>query len=528
LVDYIVVGGGSSGCAVAGRLSEDTERTVALFEQGPRDTNVFIHLPATCYKTARGPLLTRYALEPLEYRKKPVTTMVQACVLGGGSSINGMIYIRGCPEDYDRWASEGNVGWSYRDVLPYFKRAEDNDEFCNDVHGTGGPLGVSRQRYTRPLTHTWLRACQEAGIPYNNDFNSGTQAGCGLYQVTIRDGRRCSTAVAYLNRAARRPNLTVRTGVRVLRIVIEKGRATGIEYVKAGRTTLLRAEREVVLCAGAIGSPHLLLLSGIGPADQLKEKGVPVVHDLKGVGRNLQDHVLISLVHQLTGPYSYDKYKKLHWQILAGLQYAFFRRGPVTSNICEGGAFWWGNHSDPLPDLQLHFLPGAGVEEGVYSVPTGNGSTLNICQTRPKSRGFVALRSNDPFKPPVVSPNYLSESYDVDRLMEATKLGQHIMSQPALRPFIQSEILPGLALTSQRDYRAFVYENAQGALHPTGTCKMGIGEWSVVDPSLRVHGIDGLRVADTSIMPSLVSGNTNAPAIMLGERAAEILRGNRI
>ena len=257
------------------------------------------------------------------------------------------------------------------------------------------------------MTYSWLRACQEAGIPYNNDFNSGTQAGCGLYQVTIRDGRRCSTAVAYLNRAATRPNLTVRTGVRVLRIVIEKGRAVGIEYVKAGRATQLRAEREVVLCAGAIGSPHLLLLSGIGPADQLNEKRVPVVHDLKGVGRNLQDHVLVSLVHQLTGPYSYDKYKKLHWQILAGLQYALFRRGPVASNICEGGAFWWGNCSDPLPDLQLHFIPGAGNEEGVYSVPNGNGSTLNICQTRPKSRGFVALRSNDPSEPPVVSPNYI-------------------------------------------------------------------------------------------------------------------------
>jgi choline dehydrogenase len=528
LVDYIVVGGGSAGCAVAGRLSENAATTVALFEAGPPDTNVFIHLPATYYKTAKGPLLTRYALEPLKHQKKPSMTMVQARVLGGGSSVNGMIYIRGCPEDYDLWSSDGCPGWSYRDVLPYFKRAEDNDEFSNEVHGTGGPLSVSRQRYTHPLTKSWLQACQEAGIPSNADFNSGTQAGCGLYQVTIKRGRRCSAAVAYLNPAVRRSNLVVRTGHQVTRIVVEKGRAIGVEYLKDGRKALLRADREIVVCSGAIGSPHLLLLSGIGPADQLRSKGVPVVRDLKGVGFNLQDHVDIYLIHQLTGPYSYDKYKKLRWQVWAGLQYATLRRGPVTSNICEGGAFWWGNRADPLPDLQLHFLPGAGIEEGVESVPGGNGSTLNICQTRPKSRGFVALRSNDPSQPPLVSPNYLSETYDLDRLVEATKLGQHIMSQPAMRPFIQTEILPGRTLRSNSDYRMFVYETAQGALHPTGTCKMGTDEWAVVDPSLRVRGIDGLRVADTSIMPHLISGNTNAPAIMVGERAADFLKGNRI
>ncbi len=528
MVDYIVVGGGSAGCAVAGRLSEDPACSVVLFEAGPRDTNLFIHLPATYYKTAKGPLLTRYVLEPLKHQKKPVMTMVQARVLGGGSSVNAMVYIRGCPEDYDRWASEGAPGWSYREVLPYFKRAEDNNQFSNDVHGTGGPLGVSSQRYTHSLTRSWLRACQEAGIPYNPDFNSGKQAGCGLYQVTIRNGRRCSAATAYLKPAARRPNLTVRTGHQVTRILIEKGRTVGIEYIENGRKTQMRADREVIVCAGAIGSPHLLLLSGIGPADQLKRNGVPVIQDLKGVGNNLQDHVDIYLIYQLTGQCSYDKYKKLPWQISAGLQYALFRRGPATSNICEGGAFWWGNRADPLPDLQLHFLPGAGIEEGVDTVPGGNGCTLNICQTRPKSRGFVALRSNDASQPPLVSPNYLSDPYDLDRLVEATKLGQNIMGQSALRQFIQAEILPGRDLRSKDDYQKFVYENAQGALHPSGTCKMGTDEWAVVDPFLRVRGIDGLRVADTSVMPHLVSGNTNAPAIMIGERAADFIKGNKI
>ena len=528
MVDYIVVGGGSAGCAVAGRLSEDPACSVVLLESGPSDTNFFIHLPATYYKTAKGRLLTRYALEPLKHQKKSTMTMVQAHVLGGGSSVNAMVYIRGCPEDYDLWARDGCPGWSYHEVLPYFKRAEDNNQFSNELHGTGGPLGVSYQRYTHPLTRSWLRACQEAGIPYNADFNSGKQAGCGLYQVTIRNGRRCSAAVAYLKPAAGRPNLIVRTGHQVTAILVENGRAVGVEYIKNGRKTRMQADREIIVCAGAIGSPHLLLLSGIGPADQLKNNGVPVIHDLKGVGRNLQDHVDIYLIHQLTGQYSYDKYKRLPWQIWAGLQYALFRRGPATSNICEGGAFWWGNRADPLPDLQLHFLPGAGIEEGVATVPDGNGCTLNICQTRPKSRGFVALRSNDALQPPLISPNYLSETYDLDRFVEATKLGQHIMSQSVLRRFIQTEILPGRELRSRSDYQKFALENAQGALHPTGTCKMGTDEWAVVDPSLRVHGIDGLRVADTSIMPCLISGNTNAPAIMIGERVADFIKGNTI
>jgi choline dehydrogenase-like flavoprotein len=526
VTDYIIVGGGSAGCAIAGRLSEMPDARVTLFETGPRDRNPYIHMPVTYFKTAKGGLLKRFAVSNGPVELSPMV-MVQGQVLGGGSSVNGMVYIRGCPEDYDGWEALGCPGWGYKDVLPFFKRAEDNSRFSNEVHGTGGPLGVSDQLHTSRLTMAWLQACQEAGLPYNPDFNSGAQAGCGLYQVTIRNGRRCSAAVAYLKPARARPNLTIRTGQRVTRIIIEGGRAVGVEYLERGRKAVLRAEAEVIICSGAIGSPKLLMQSGIGPAEHLDEVGVAVVHDLPGVGENLQDHVDMFLLHELTGPYSYDKYKKFHWQAWAGLQYAMFGNGPVTSNVCEGGAFWWGHKSDKLPDVQFHFLPGAGIETGVDTVPGGNGCTLNMCQTRPRSRGTVRLRSADPAAAPVVTPNYLSDPYDLDCMIEATKLGEDIMRQTALSKYLARNHLPGKKLSTRQEYKEFVLANAQGALHPSGACRMGSDPMSVVDTSLRVHGLTGLRVADTSIMPRLISGNTNAPAIMIGERAASFIRGNK-
>jgi choline dehydrogenase len=527
MVDYIVVGGGSAGCATAGRLSEDAETSVLLLEQGPRDWNPYIHIPVTYFKTAKGNLLSRYPVDAVAGQDNVMPPMVQGHVLGGGSSVNAMVYIRGCPKDYDGWAAAGCQGWSYREVLPFFKRAEDNERFSNEAHGTGGPLGVSDQRYTHPLTKDWLKACQDIGIPYNDDFNSGSQAGCGLYQVTTRKGRRSSASVAYLRPGKGRANLTVKTNMQVLRIIVEHGRAVGVDCTQKGRTVSFRAEREIIVCSGAIASPHLLLRSGIGPATHLREKGVPVVHDLPGVGRNLQDHADVNLLYELTKANSYDKYKKLHWQIWAGLEYGLFRGGPVTSNICEGGVFWYGNKADPLPDIQYHFLPGAGVEAGVDSVPGGNGCSLVIYQTRPRSRGFVELRNSDPMAPPVVNPGYLSDEYDVDCLIEGVKMGQDMMIQPAISRHIRREHLPGKPLRSRAEYEAFVRKEAKGALHPTGACKMGRDAMAVVDPQLRVHGLDGLRVADTSIMPSVPSGNTNAPAIMVGERVADFIRGNR-
>ena len=526
MADYIVVGGGSAGCVVAGRLGEDPKASVLLLEQGGRDWHPYLHVPVTYSKLYQSGVLKRYELEPVAAQGGRTPLMVQANVLGGGSSVNGMVYIRGCPEDYDGWAANGCLGWSYDEVLPFFTRAEDNESLAGPAHGSGGPVGVSDQRYTHPLTKEWLKACQDAGMPYNPDFNSGRQAGCGLYQLTTRGGRRSSTA-GYLRAARRRGNLEVGTGVTVLRILVEHGRAVGVEYLRGGRTMIARAEREVIVCAGGIGSPHLLLRSGIGPADDLRERGLAVVHALPGVGSNLQDHTIVYLLYDLNRTDSFDRYRKLHWQAWAGLQYALFRAGPATSNVIEGGAFWHGQSSDPLPDLQACFFPGVGVEDGMEGVPSGYGCSLAVGQSRPRSRGFVKLRSADPLAPPIVNPRHLADPYDVHCLAEGVRIAQELMRQPAIGRHIRAEHIPGRPLASADEREAFVRENTIGALHPSGGCKMGMDDMAVVDPQLRVHGIEGLRVADTSIMPSIPSGNLNAPAIMVGERAAAFICGNR-
>jgi choline dehydrogenase len=529
IVDYIVVGGGSAGCVIASRLSEDSDTTVLLLEQGPRDWNPYIHIPVTYYKTAKGSLLSRYGIEPLaEGRTAAFPEMVQGRVLGGGSSVNGMVYMRGNPQDYDNWAANGCEGWSYKDVLPYFRKSETNERFAGEAHGTDGPLHVSDQRQTLPLTKAWLKACQNFGAPFNPDFNSGSQIGCGLYQVTMKNGRRDSAATAYLGPARGRPNLTIRTGQRVNRIVFEGTRAIGVEVVENGAPEIIRAEREVIISSGGIGSPHLLLRSGVGPADHLKEVDVPVVHDLPGVGENLHDHVDVFLIYDLKGPHSYDKYKKPQWQVAAAMQYLMFRNGPLTSNIAEGGLCWWGhNKADPVPDLQFHFLCGAGVEAGSDTTPSGNGCTINIGQMRPRSRGRMTLRSAEADVPPILDPRYISDPYDVACLTEGVGVGQEIMESPELRAYVNAVHRPRMRLATREEREAFVRETAQGALHPCGACKMGSDELAVVDPKFRVRGLDGLRVADTSTMPFIPSGNLNGPTIMMGERAADFIRGNK-
>jgi choline dehydrogenase len=524
-VDYIVVGGGSTGCVIAGRLSEDPACEVALIEEGPRDRNPYIHIPGAYYKTAQGPLLKRLPWEPGDGQSRSdQPLMVQASVLGGGSSVNAMIYIRGNPADYAAWETQGATGWGYDNVLPYFRRAESNNRFAGPAHGTDGPLKVSDIDSIHPLTRAWLLACQEQGLPLNPDFNSGDQAGAGLYQITARGRRRSSAAVAYIQPALRRPNLHLATGARVTRVLVEHGRAVGVEFLRRGKLETLRARHEVILSAGALATPKLLMLSGIGPAAHLAEHGIEVLQDLPGVGQNLQDHIEISLIYQLNGPHSYDRYKKLHWKALAGLQYLMFGSGPATSNLIEGGAFWWGDRTEALPDCQFFLVCGAGIEEGVDSVPGGNGCTVNLGQIRPRSRGEVRLASADPAAFPYIRPNYFGDVRDLEAITDATLLAMDIMERPAIRRYIERRYIPEDRVLTRSEVRQFCQTEAHAALHPAGTCRMGQDEMAVVAPDLKVRGMEGLRVADASIMPQLISGNPNAVCIMIGERAADLIR----
>jgi len=523
---YVIIGGGTTGCILAAKLSEDPAVQVVLLEEGPADSNPYIRFPGTYYKTCQGPLLKRYPWDsPAEFDRAPGDTMIQASVLGGGSSINGMVYARGNPGDYDDWVRSGATGWGYADVLPYYRRSEDNSDFCNEQHGIGGPLGVSFNNHVHPLTRKWLQACQQAGFAFNPDFNSGSPDGCGYYQVAAKNGLRVSSVSAYLRPAMHRQNLKVITGARVSRILIEGGRAIGVQYSVGRELLTLKADREVIVSAGAINSPKLLMVSGIGPADALGALGIQVHADVPGVGENLQDHLEMSQIYQLKDVHSYDRYKKAHWKAWAALQYLVARSGPIASNLIEGGLFARGSQIDQMPDLQYFFLVGAGIEEGTDSVPGGTGCTLNFEHVRPRSRGSVTLRSADPTHLPRIAPNYMTDPYDLERLVEGYLIGQDIMSQPAFSAYVAAQHYPGRTFVDRTELGAFLRKNARAALHPVGTCKMGTDFMSVVDPQLRVRGIENLRVADASIMPNIVSGNTNAACTMIGERAADIIRG---
>jgi choline dehydrogenase-like flavoprotein len=526
--DYIIVGGGSAGCVMAARLSEMSDARVLLLEAGPRDLNPYIHMPVGFFKMTSGNLIWGYETTPLKHANNRVAVYPQARVLGGGSSINAEIYTRGCPEDYDSWANDmGCAGWSWKDLKPYFIKSEGNTRLSGPDHGTDGPLAVSDLRSPSPLSEAYVQGCMDIGMPRNNDFNSGKQAGAGFYQTTTKNGRRCSAAVGYLRPALKRKNLTMRTGVMVKQIVIEKGRATGVDIVENGAVMRLTAEKEVILTAGAIGSPKMLMLSGIGPSAHLKSVGVDVRHDLPGVGQNFHDHFSTDVIWQLNGPHSYDKYKKPHWAALAGLQYVLFRNGPVSSNIVEAGAFWWGDRAEKTPDLQFHFLAGAGVEEGVGTVPGGNGATCNSYHTRPRSRGSVTLRSNRIEDAPLIDPNSFAEPYDLERHIDGIKVTQEVGHSKSFAKYVEREHFPGADCKTKQDYINCARTNARSSYHPVGTCKIGVDDMAVVDLSCRVHGVDGLRICDSSIMPHVVSSNTNAPTIAIAEKAADMIRGNR-
>ena len=522
--DYIIVGAGSSGSVLAHRLTEDPDVSVLVLEAGGDDKSFLFHWPAGFAKMTKGIASWGWSTVPQKALNDRVLWYTQAKVVGGGSTINAQVYTRGNAKDYDAWAEEGCEGWSYREILPYFKRAEGNERFNDDFHGTQGPLGVSVPRGALPICEAFIRAAQQFGIPYNPDFNGKQQAGTGYFQLTQRDVRRSSAASAFLRPAMTRPNLTVRLNQLVRRVVIEGGRAIGVEVDADGAARTLRANREVLVTSGAIGSPRLLLLSGIGPADHLASVGVDVLHDLPGVGENLHDHLDLCVLAECSGRYSYDGMDRFPRSAIAALQYKLFKSGPVTSSLFETGAFWYADETSPLPDTQFHFGQGSGIEKGIVTIEKG-GVTLNTAYMRPRSRGTVRLVSANPADAPLIDPNYWSDPHDKEMSLRGLEIAREILSQPAMAPFLRREALPGPDVASRDDLFDYACRLAKTQHHPVGTCKMGHGDMAVVDPELRVRGIEGLRVCDSSVMPTINSSNTNAPTIMIGEKASDLVRG---
>lgn len=527
MTDFIIVGGGAAGCVLANRLSEDPTNSVLLLEAGGKDWHPLIHMPAGFAKMTRGIASWGWSTVPQRHMKDRIFWYTQAKVIGGGSSINAQIYTRGNARDYDAWASEeGCGGWSYREVLPYFKRAENNQRYANDYHSYGGPLGVSNPIAPLPICEAYFRAAQEMGIPFNPDFNGATQEGVGYYQLTQKDAKRSSAAIAYLRPIASRKNLTVRTGVLVTRIVVENGRAIGVEIVEkpGARPRILHAEREVIISSGAIGSPKLLMQSGIGPADHLKSIGITPIHDLPGVGSNMQDHLDLFVIAECTGDHTYDNYAKLHRTAWAGIQYLLLKKGPAASSLFETGGFWYADPTAGWPDVQFHLGLGSGIEAGVEKLKNP-GVTLNSAYLRPRSRGTVRLASADPAAMPLIDPNYWADPHDREMSIRGLRLAREIMRQAALKPYVLREVLPGPSLESDDDLFDYACRTAKTDHHPVGTCRMGQDAMSVVTPDLKLRGIEALRVCDASVMPRVPSSNTNAPTIMVGEKGADLILG---
>jgi len=523
--DYIIVGGGSAGCVLANRLSADSSITVLLLEAGGGDNNPLFKMPAGFAKMTKGVASWGWSTVPQRHLGGRVIWYTQAKVIGGGSSINAQLYTRGNRRDYDAWAEDaGCDGWSYREVLPYFTRSEDNQRLVNAYHGYGGPLGVSYPVNPPPISHAFLRAAQEIGIPFNFDFNGADQDGIGHYQLSTRDARRSSASSAFLAPVRHRANLTVRLNTQTLRIDIEKGRAVGVTVASGSVTETIRCEREVISSSGAIGSPRLLQLSGIGPADELKRAGATVVHDLPGVGGNFQDHLDLYAISECTGDHTYDRIAQPHRTAWAGLQYLLFKTGPVTSTLFETGGFWYADKAARSPDIQFHLGLGSGIEAGVAQMKNP-GVTLNSAFLRPRSRGTVRLASADPLASPLIDPNYWDDPYDRACAIKGLRLAREILRQPALKPFVLAERLPGDHLNTDEELADYACRSCKTDHHPVGTCAMGAGPDAVVTPDLKLRGIEGLRVVDASVMPFVPSCNTNAPTIMVAEKASDIILG---
>lgn len=520
--DYIVIGAGSAGCAVAARLAENPSNKVLLLEAGKRSYNVWLHIPVGYYKNVYNPNLTfQYKTEPDPNINNRSIGWPRGRVLGGSSAINGLIHVRGQKEDYDYWAELGNKGWSFEELVPYFTKLEDQERGASKYHGEGGPVGISDMRDPRKICHAFVTAGNELGVPYTNDFNGEVQEGVGLYQLTVKNGRRTSSA-DYLRKAP--SNLELRTECMVERIVFEGKRARGVVYRdKSGKQHTVLADVEVALCAGAIGSPQILQLSGIGAGSLLQEKGISVVHDLPGVGENLLDHFQVRTVHKCNRPITInDLYGSLWLRTKAAWEYMTGFRGPATIGAGQAVAFMKSDPSEPIPDMEIIFMgfsaPGPGQMPHKFS-----GFTILGYQLRPISKGYVRIKTPNPMDHPAIFPNYLSEEIDRRITLEVFKTCRRFAHAPAMAQYISEEFLPGKSVQTDEDMMAYARQNGGTVFHPTSTCRMGQDDMAVVDERLRVRGVEGLRVIDASIMPTMISANTCAAAMMIGEKGAALM-----